>query len=113
MEVFFYLTSSGKNIVKDYLDDQDIRNKKNCLSTIEYLKKYGFELSSKFVKKIKGEKRLWELRVSGKKEHRFFFTQISNHNFVIVHAFLKKTNKTPKKEIELSVKRTRVLHNRL
>lgn len=44
---------------------------------------------------------LWELRVKGKQEVRIFFT-IRTHQAILLHWFVKKTQKTPLKEIHIA-----------
>ncbi|MDO8340907.1 MAG: type II toxin-antitoxin system RelE/ParE family toxin [Candidatus Woesebacteria bacterium] len=66
---------------------------------IELFIDYNFVLTSNFLKKISGQ--VWELR-SGR--YRLLFGVISN-NMIAVCVFLKKTQKTPNKEIKLAQRR--------
>jgi len=51
---------------------------------------------------------LFELRVKGKEGiARVFFCTIVNRRIIILHVFIKKTNKTPKKEIKIAINRMR------
>ena len=60
-------------------------------------------LPSKFVKSIKDG--LYELRVkSGSNIYRVFFIFDEGNIVVLFNCFQKKTNKTPKKEIEKAIK---------
>lgn len=54
------------------------------------------------IKKV--QNKLFELRIRGKEKIRFLFT-CRGQNFYILHGFKKKTNKIPKKEIILAIKR--------
>jgi len=49
-------------------------------------------------------KNLYELRISGKVSLRIIYTQIDQF-YVLLHAFQKKTNQTPKKEIQTAESR--------
>jgi phage-related protein len=56
--------------------------------------------------KIKSTKNLWELWVKHSSNiFRIFFFTIKNDKFVLLHGFRKKTNKTPKKELNIAIKR--------
>jgi phage-related protein len=56
------------------------------------------------VKHIKD--RVWELRMTGKDGiARAFYVTASGQRIVILHVFTKKTQKTPRREIELALRR--------
>lgn len=59
------------------------------------LEEYGTRVGNPIVKHIEGN--LWELRPL---KNRIFFFYWKDDKFVLVHHFIKKTQKTPKKEIE-------------
>lgn len=71
-------------------------------STIDLLKKHGRNLGMPHSKKI--HKDLYELRVKGKIEARLIYGILSGKAYLI-HGFIKKSNKTPKKEIDTALKR--------
>ena len=97
-----YKDSHGRQPIKEYLTeladntDKDSRIK---LGKIDYylqaLRKYGTRAGEPFVKHIEGE--IWELRPL---RDRFFFFCWHGDNFILLHHFVKKTQKTPPKEIE-------------
>lgn len=53
---------------------------------------------------------LYELRVRGQQEVRIFYC-FHQDQAIIVHAFIKKSQKTPTKEIETALKRIEQLTN--
>jgi phage-related protein len=69
------------------------------LKVVDLLEDYGFQLSTKYLKKL--NKRIWELRA---KQYRLLFGVIREFA-VAVNFFSKKTQKTPIKEIKLSIYR--------
>jgi phage-related protein len=70
-------------------------NKKKILSYMESLIKFGTRIGKPVVKHIEGS--LWELRPL---DNRIFFFYWKDNKFVLVHYYLKKSQKTPKREIE-------------
>jgi phage-related protein len=61
-------------------------------------------LPPKYVSHLEG--RLWELRMKGKDGiARALYVAASGQRVVIVRVFTKKTQKTPRREIELALKR--------
>ena len=66
---------------------------------IELLKKQGTKMSPNITKHLEGE--IWELRPGFNRVLYFYF---ANNTFVLLHMFRKKTQKTPKSEIEKALK---------
>ncbi|TRZ51048.1 type II toxin-antitoxin system RelE/ParE family toxin [bacterium] len=104
--LFFYKTSSGKEIVTDFTDSFSNKIADKIRSDMRLLEEYGFALlSTSKVKKISGLSNLYELRIKSNVQVRLFFGFASPNTFLIVHGFIKKTNKTPLNEIRIAVKR--------
>lgn len=57
-------------------------------------------------KKIAGTK-MWEVRVLGKDSVRIFFAVAVKGVVLVLHGFVKKTQKTPKREIRVAQSRLR------
>ena len=103
-EVVFYRDKSGRSEIADYLDDLETKsendknakvNKDKILAYMIALGEYGTRIGKPFVKHIEGD--LWELRPL---RNRIFFFYWKDNKYVLLHYFIKKTQKTPKKEIE-------------
>jgi phage-related protein len=59
-----------------------------------------------YVKSIKGHKKLFEIRAKGKDGiARVFYFTIADKQIVLLHGFIKKSQATPKKEIDTAVAR--------
>ena len=82
--------------VNEYMDELDSNEKAKIMSVIGLMISGDFQ--SVFIKKLKGE--IKELKV---KRHRLIFF-IINKGIYFIGAFMKKTAKTPKKEIENALK---------
>ena len=103
-DVVFYRDSKGDSEIVDYLDDLQIRsvtskdariNFEKILSYMGVLKQSGTRIGLPVVRHIEGD--LWELRPLS---NRIFFFCWSNNRLVLLHHFRKKSQKTPKYEIE-------------
>lgn len=70
---------------------------------IELLKIHGTRLSTNITKHIKDE--LWELRPGN---NRILYFYNSGNEFVLLHMFRKKTQKTPKSEIDRALNEIRL-----
>ena len=72
------------------------------LRTIDLLEKFGPKLLRPHVKKV--STRLFELRISGKQEIRIFYI-FRNSQIFLLHGFIKKSQKIPKKEIKTAMQK--------
>ena len=101
-KIFFYQDRRGKEPVYDYLKQLSKRNDKDSRINfnkirdyIKILQIYGTRAGEPFVKHLEGD--IWELRPL---KNRILFVGWVNNNFILLHHFVKNTQKTPKKEIE-------------
>ena len=75
--------------------DKNSRVKLNKIRDyVKALSQYGTQLGEPYVKHIDGD--IWELRPIS---DRIFFVGWTGGNFVLLHQFVKKTQKTPAREI--------------
>ncbi len=80
----------------------------NIYRYVSLLRQYGSALGFPDSRKIQTD--LFELRVVGKIQVRLFYTFHKNMA-VILHGYAKKSNKTPRREIETAVSRLRHLQS--
>ncbi len=87
--------------VNEFLGEltKDDRSKVKSLSLL--FKEYGTTLPAKYLKRLSGTRELWELRA---KRIRVFLV-ISGNVGIAVHAIIKKSQRTPKQDIDLAAKR--------
>ena len=100
-EIHFYKDRSGKEPVADYLKelaaktDKDSRIKRDKFNDyIEMLSVYGTLAGEPYIKHLSGD--IWELRPL---RDRVLFAAWVNGGFILLHHFMKKTQKTPIREI--------------
>lgn len=103
-KIDYYQTFSGKCPVYDFIEKLPEKTQARVYNTFELLVEFGPQLRSPHTKKV-SHTSLWELRVLGKKSLRFFYIAKVNKSFLLLHAFTKKSQKTPKKEITIALKR--------
>ena len=104
--IIFYKDKKGRQPVLDYLQelsqhrDKDSRIKLNKIQDyIQVLSEYGTLAGEPYIKHLDGE--IWELRPA---RDRILFVGWDNGSFVLLHHFMKKTQKTPAREIEKAKK---------
>ena len=101
-EIYFYEDRNGNSPIYDYLQDLSQRtdkdsriNNKKINDYIEILSLHGKAAGEPYVKHLDGE--IWEIRpIRG----RVLFASWSDNGFILLHHFVKKTQKTPRREID-------------
>lgn len=97
--IIFYEKEDGTVPVQEFLNKLSIKHQAKALRDIDVLEKYGSALTEPSVKHIRGK--LWELRIKSASDiSRIFYFIHVGKNIVLLHGFVKKTKKTPNREIE-------------
>lgn len=103
-EIEFYEDKNGKSEVADYIKELNIKaaTSKECrinfnkiVAYIDMLEEFGTRVGEPVTKHLDGE--IWELRPL---KNRLLYAFYKNNKFIILLHFTKKTQKTPKREIE-------------
>jgi len=103
-QVIYFVSSSGHNPVKVFLDSSGPKQKSKILRLLFHIEEYGLQAVIPHIKKLSGTP-LWEIRMLGQDSIRILFvTRVGNH-VVLLHAFFKKTQKTPPREIIIALTR--------
>jgi len=101
----FFRSANGVEPVKDWLktlEREDCRIIGSDIKDVEF----SFPIGLPLCRSLSGYKDLWEVRsrlTVGKIARVIFY--INNGEMILLHGFVKKSQKTPKKEIDLAVKR--------
>lgn len=106
-KIVFYPTSRGSEPVQDFIQKQDASAVAKIFRTIDLLQEHGPLLGMPYTKYLGDH--LSELRIRGKNEVRIFYFYHKEDTIMLLHAFNKKTQKTPTKELEIAKKRKREL----
>ena len=99
--VIFYEKEDGSIPVQEFLDALPAKHRAKALRDIDLLEKYGIALTEPHVKHI--EDKLWELRIKSASDisRVFYFIHIGK-DIVLLHGFIKKSQKTPNREISIA-----------
>ncbi len=105
-KIKFFQTARDESLVEDFIKNQDATTHAKILHLISLLKSNGPFLKPPYIKKL--QPGLYELRTRGKVAVRIFYT-LMNNEYYLLHAFKKKSSKTPVKEIKIALDRMRKL----
>ena len=105
-KIIFYCNTNGIEPVFQFINELASKKSKdsriNLAKIQDYintLKTYVTAAGEPTMKHLEGE--IWELRPI---RNRILFAAYTNKGFILLHHFLKKTQKTPKREIEQAKK---------
>ena len=107
-KIVFWQDKNGYSEAQDYIMElknksvksKDARIKLNkIVEYMEMLEAYGAELTEPYIKHIDCE--IFELRPL---RDRFFFFFKQENRYVILNHFVKRTQKTPRREIEKAIR---------
>ena len=102
-EVEFYETSKGDQPVKEFLLSLDKKMRAKMADTISILQDNGYELREPYSKHISDG--IFELRAKvGSDITRVLYFFYVDRHIILTNGFIKKTQKTPPKEIERAKK---------
>ena len=103
-KAIFYKDSNGNEPLKEYIyglaksgetNKNDRIQFQKIMAYIKALETYGTRIGAPTVKHIDGS--IWELRPL---ENRIFFFYWKDNKFVLLHHYIKKSQKAPQREID-------------
>lgn len=104
-QVLFYKTQSGKSPIADFLDSLNVKQAQKVawvLNLIENSKRVPKE----YFKKLTGTSGIWEVRVqTGSNIFRLLGFIHNGRLVILTNGFQKKSQKTPKNEIQIAEQR--------
>lgn len=102
--VEFYKDGKGKEPARDFILSLDSLLRAKVTRYINLLLEYGVLLKEPYTKQVKGKIR--EIIVMGKDgQLRVLYFTYTGKRFILLHAFIKKTKKTPVPDIEIAERR--------
>ena len=110
-EVIFYETPHGVRPAEEWLQEQGPKVGARFGRVFDLLEEHGTNVKGPYVAHVRGK--LWEVRVEQEKVQRrlLYFTALGR-KFVILHGYVKKTQKAPPREIEVAEQRMKDYMNR-
>jgi len=99
----YYVTADRKCPVREFIDGLSHEGQAKYILITKLLIEYGVLVKEPYVKQLTGRKKLFEMRINDKTGiSRILYFTHTGRKFVLLHGFVKKTNKTPQGEIEIA-----------
>ena len=105
-EIQYFIPTSGINPVKEFIDSLENKQKVKVFHIFKLIIEYGINSIPQHIKKLVGTP-LWEIRILGKDNIRILYIIPRRETILVLHGFIKKTQKTNLKEINIAIKRYR------
>jgi len=109
--VEYYRDSKDKEPVAEFIDALSIETRAKVFRTIKLLKNYGVLLKEPYTRQVRGKIRELRIRDSAGAVRIFYFT-FTGRRIILLHGFVKKTEKTHPGEIAIAEKRMNDFINR-
>ena len=106
LQVYFFKTANNKQPVRDWLKELPVEDRKiigNDLKTAQF----GWPIGMPLIRKLEAD--LWEVRSRlHNRISRVIFT-VEGNQMVLLHSFIKKSQKTPQSDLQLAKQRLKAL----
>lgn len=100
MEIRFLTLPNGKCPSEDFLDKLDNKTLAKVYKLLERLEAKE-KLLYPHARKLEGYKNLWELRIKSQQGAiRVFYAYWEKNTIMLISGFVKKSQKTPKRELD-------------
>jgi len=103
--------SGGESPIYEFIESLPEKAQSKLVNSLDLLSAYGIQLKEPHVKKVAGTP-LWEFRILGENSIRVFYIALKGSTFLLLHAFKKKKQKTPHKEIQTALNRLEEFQSR-
>ena len=104
-EIIFYKTFSNKSPIEEFLETLSDKQAEKILWVLRLIEQLD-RIPIEYFKKLENTNDIWEIRASsGNNEFRLLGFWYKSNFIVLTNGFRKKSQKTPKSEIELAENR--------
>jgi len=99
------MDAAGNEPVKDFILEQPDGAIAEILHVFKLLREFNIQLGMPYIRKI-DRSGLREVRIKHSSDlYRIFYFAYTGRKFVLLHAILKRSDRTPKGDIELAINR--------
>ena len=98
--VLFFTSGRGEHTVRDEINRVNKSDIAKVLRAVTHLQMYGQDLGRDRARHLRGK--IWELRED---RYRILYFTFVRNVFVILRVFVKKTQKTPERELAIAERR--------
>ena len=104
MIIYYYISQNGDNPVREFLLSLEIRQQAKIRRILATITEYGLQPVIPHLRKLTGTP-LWEIRILGQDNIRILYVTAHREAILALHGFIKKSQKTPEREINTALER--------
>lgn len=99
----FYIKGNGRIPVEEFLDELPLKHREKAIRSLMLLKEFGELLGEPYIRYMGDD--IFELRIKFAKDiSRIFYFFWSDRKIILTNGFVKKSQKTPKNELDKAKK---------
>jgi len=102
--VYYYISENGGNPVREFILSLEVRQQAKIRRILATIMEYGLQPVIPHLRKLTGTP-LWEIRILGQDNIRILYVLAHKDSILALHGFVKKSQKTPEKEINTALGR--------
>ena len=100
----FYKKASGTEPVREWLQEFSKQDKVSIGEAIQMVE-FGWPIGMPVCRSLRGYNPLWEVRANISNGIARVIFYVKNNEMILLHGFVKKTQKTPVKDLDLAMQR--------
>ena len=104
-EVLYFVDEKGNAPVREYIKALATPERAKVHAYLKHLSDAGYKMRRPFADYMGDKTGLYELRPG---RHRVLYFFLVRNKVILLHAFLKKTDEIPKRDIELALHRKEI-----
>ena len=103
MNIFYYRTSSGRETVREYIEDLPVDDQIDIGGDIRLIIEHGIVGAPVVTRKLQGK--LWEIKTGTRNQQRIFYCLYTEDGIVLLHACKKQKEGAQRADVELASER--------
>lgn len=100
--VRFYRDSRGREPIAEWLDGLPTKERAKVERHLDLLRQFGTNMPGEHARALTGRRPLWELLPH---PNRLLYVVHTGRQFIVLHGFRKKSQKTPREHIDRALRR--------
>ena len=104
-EVLYFVDEKGNTPVRECIKALPIPEKAKVYAYLKHLSDAGYQMRRPFADYLGDKTGLYELRPG---RHRVLYFFLVRNKVILLHAFLKKTDEIPKRDIDIALQRKEI-----
>jgi phage-related protein len=97
--ILYYVKQRNESEIQSFIEKQTLKTQQKIVILMKLLENFGPDLSMPHTKYL--DNGLFELRTHSQNGHiRIFYFRLNQEEYLLTHAFIKKTNRTPIQKIK-------------